>query len=54
MNISLYGFFYITKKKRNCDTIKRLMSYPKCKSVEVISNPARPGSNHKEVNYIKL
>ena len=36
------------------DTIKRLMSYPKCRSVEVINNPARPGSNHKEVNYIKL
>jgi len=36
------------------DTIKRLMSYPKCRLVEVINNPARPGSNHKEVNYIKL
>ena len=35
-------------------TIKRLMSYPKCRSVEVINNPSRPGSNHKEVNYIKL
>jgi hypothetical protein len=30
------------------------MSYPKCKSVEVINNPAKPGSNHREVNYIKL
>jgi len=28
------------------------MSYPKCRSVKVINNPARPGSNHKEVNYI--
>jgi hypothetical protein len=28
------------------DTTKRLMSFPKCKSVEVINNPARPGSNH--------
>jgi len=28
------------------------MSSPKCKSVEVINNPTRPGSNHKEVNYI--
>jgi hypothetical protein len=28
------------------------MSSPKCKSVEVINNPARPGSNHREVNYI--
>jgi hypothetical protein len=27
------------------------MSYPKCKSVEVINNPTRPGSNHMEVNY---
>jgi hypothetical protein len=36
------------------DTIKRLMSYLKCRSVEVINNPARPGLNHREVNYIKL
>jgi hypothetical protein len=34
------------------DTTKRLMSSPKCKSVEVINNPARPGLNHREVNYI--
>jgi hypothetical protein len=34
------------------DTIKRLTSSPKCRSVEVINNLARPGSNHKEVNYI--
>jgi len=34
------------------DTIKELMSYPKCRSVIVINNPARPGSNHREVNYI--
>jgi hypothetical protein len=34
------------------DTIKELMSYPKCRSVEVINNPARPGSNHRQVNYI--
>ena len=34
------------------DTIKELMSYPKCRSVTVINNPARPGSNHKEVNCI--
>ena len=34
------------------DTTKRLMSSPKCKSVEVINNPARPGSNHREVNCI--
>jgi len=34
------------------DTTKRLMSSPKCKRVEVINNPARPGSNHREVNCI--
>jgi hypothetical protein len=34
------------------DTIKELMSYPKCRSVTVINNPARTGSNHREVNYI--
>jgi len=28
------------------------MSYPKCRSVTVINNPARPGSNHRDVNYI--
>jgi hypothetical protein len=27
------------------------MSYPKCRSVTVINNPARSGSNHREVNY---
>ena len=37
---------------RTSDTIERLMSYPKCRSVEVINNPARPGSNHREVNCI--
>ena len=36
------------------DTIKILMSYPKYRSVEVINNPTRLGSYHKEVNYIKL
>jgi hypothetical protein len=39
----------------NCsmnDTTKRLMSFPKCRSVEVINNPTRPGSNHMEVNCI--
>jgi len=38
--------------KRVSDTTKRLMSSPKCRSVEVINNPARPGSNHREVNCI--
>jgi len=36
------------------DTIKRLISYPNYRSVEVINNLARLGSNHREVNYIKL
>ena len=40
------------KKTKDTDTIKRLMSSSKCRSVEVINNPARPGSNYKEVNYI--
>ena len=31
---------------------KRLISSLKYKSVEIINNPLRPGSNHKEVNYI--
>jgi hypothetical protein len=34
------------------DTTKRLMSSLKCRSVEVINNPARPGSNYREVNCI--
>jgi hypothetical protein len=34
------------------DTTKELMSSPKCMSVEVINNSARPGSNHREVNCI--
>ena len=40
------------KKGLITDTIKRLMSSSKCRSVEVINNPARPGSNHREVNCI--
>ena len=39
-------------RKLLSDTTKRLMSSPKCRSVEVINNPARPGSNHREVNCI--
>jgi len=34
------------------DATKRLMSFPKCRSVEVINNPTRPGSNHRKVNCI--
>jgi hypothetical protein len=40
------------KQKVRDDTTKRLMSSPKCRSVEVINNPVRPGSNHREVNCI--
>ena len=39
-------------RERPIDTTKRLMSSPKCRSVEVINNPARPGSNHREVNCV--
>ena len=28
------------------------MSSSKCKSIKVINNPARPGSNYREVNCI--
>jgi hypothetical protein len=42
--VRVYGVFI--------DTTKRLMSSPKCRSVEIINNPARPGSNHREVNCI--
>jgi hypothetical protein len=38
--------------RRSTDTTKELMSSFKCRSVEVINNPARPGSNHMEVNCI--
>jgi hypothetical protein len=41
-----------SREMRVTDTTKRLMSSPKCRSVEVINNPARPGSNHREVNCI--
>jgi hypothetical protein len=34
------------------DTIKKLMSYPKCRNVEVINNPVRPESNYIKFNYI--
>ena len=46
MRCSFYIFYLV------CDTTKRLISSPKCKSVEVINNLARLGSNHREVNYI--
>jgi len=42
----------IYHKLKYLDTTKELMSSPKCMSVEVINNPARPGLNHREVNCI--
>jgi hypothetical protein len=42
----------IYTRRQKLDTIKELMSYPKCRSVTVINNPARSGSKHREVNYI--
>jgi hypothetical protein len=39
-------------RKKVTDIIKELMSSPKCRSVEVINNPARSGSNHRKVNCI--
>ena len=40
------------QRRQKLDTVKELMSSPKCRSVEVINNLARLGSNHMEVNYI--
>jgi hypothetical protein len=41
--------------RQKLDTTKELMSSPMCKSVKVINNPARLGSNHREevncINY---
>ena len=57
LNITISLEIRITSKSCNSkgiDMIKRLMYYPKCRSVKVINNPARLGSNHREVNYIKL
>ena len=45
-------FYVSVAEKKAGDTTKRLMSSSKCRSVEVINNPARPGSNHREVNCI--
>jgi hypothetical protein len=49
---NLYRNLPPRQRRQKLDTIKELMSYPKCRSVKVINNPARPGSNHKEVNCI--
>jgi len=40
------------ERRAPVDTTKELMSYPKCRSVEVINNLARLGSKHREVNCI--
>ena len=34
------------------NTTKKLMSSSKCRSVELINNPTRSGSNHRKINYI--
>ena len=47
-----FSLFIKLKLSFEVDTTKRLMSSPKCRSVEVINNPERPGLNHREVNYI--
>jgi len=40
------------QRRQKLDRTKKLMFSPKCRSVEVINNSARPRSNHREVNYI--
>jgi hypothetical protein len=49
---NLYNNLPPRQRHQKLDTIKELMSYPKCRSVKVINNLARPGLNHREVNYI--
>jgi hypothetical protein len=49
---NLYNNLPPRQRRQKFDTIKELMSSPKGRSVEVINNPVRPGSNHMEVNYI--
>jgi hypothetical protein len=49
---NLYNNLPPRQRRQKLDTIKELMSYPKCRSVEIINNPVRLGSNHREVNYI--
>jgi len=51
-NYNLYNKLPLRQRRQNLDTTKELMSSPKCRSVEVINNSARPGSNHREVNCI--
>jgi hypothetical protein len=47
-----FAIFVFFSKTLGNDTTKELMSSPKCRSVEVINNSIRPGSNHREVNCI--
>jgi hypothetical protein len=49
---NLYKNLPSQQRRQKLNTIKELMSYPKCRSVTVINIPARPGSNHRKVNYI--
>jgi hypothetical protein len=51
-NRLIQGIWAKVNFKEVTDMIKELMSSPKCRSVEVINNLARPGSNHMEVNCI--
>jgi hypothetical protein len=51
-NIKFIQYLPPRQRRQKLDTTKRLMSSPKCRIVEVINNPVRPGSNHREVNYI--
>ena len=52
VKIIFWPYHRVEEEEMSTDTTKRLMSSPKCRSVEVINNPARPGSNHKQVNCI--
>ena len=51
-NIKFIQYLPSRQRRQKLDTTKRLMSSPKCRSVEVINNPTRPGSNQREVNCI--
>jgi hypothetical protein len=53
INIIIYtGIYLLGNYAKNLTRSKDLMSSPKCRNVEVINNPARPGLNHREVNCI--
>jgi hypothetical protein len=52
MNVIFQMKLILTYLELCNDMTKELMSSPKYRSVKVINNPARPGSNHREVNCI--